>query len=113
MLHPVCCSNPLHCILPPYLLDRLEQIDQPEVKQWLAETRRESAVLRSLRMGFDPELSAHLPRAIAASTIATRAGKNRQIYDAQSGGIASLPGRLVRGGKAAPAIASPRDPAPA
>ena len=78
------------------MLDRLEQINQPEVTQWLAETRRESAALRSLRMGFDPELSAHLPRAVASSTIATRAGKNRQVYDAQSGGIASLPGRLVR-----------------
>ena len=93
MLHHSPCRHGLHCILPPYLLEQLGQCTELDVALWLADTRRQSQALRGLRMGFDPWLAPKMPTAVA---VPGKAGKNRAVYDAQSQGVAGLPGRLVR-----------------
>lgn len=87
------CRHGLHCILPPYLLDHLRECADADIGPWLDETCSQSKALRGLRMGFDPELAARMPRVTAAPV---QPGKNRRIHDAQNQGIAGLPGKLVR-----------------
>jgi len=28
-----CCHNPIHCILPPHILDRMSQSDDPKIRK--------------------------------------------------------------------------------
>ena len=94
----------LHCIIPPYLLDCLndcaderkkdsgDQNVAAQPEEWIDETRQQSKEMRLLRMGFDPAMASEFP-GITAATGTT--SKSREIYDAQNQGIAGLPGRLV------------------
>jgi Zn-dependent metalloprotease len=83
------CRNPLHCIVPPYLLERLAMSTEGEMqREWLAtltETAEASGVRRMLTAM--PTLAA-IPSPSAT--------KHRLIYDATGVAQAKLPGKLVR-----------------
>jgi Zn-dependent metalloprotease len=104
-----CSRHGLHCIVPPYLFEQLcetrrepRRVDSAararedadtRTEPWVEKTRQQSDALRALRIGFDPVMVSQFP-GITAST--GSAVKSREIYDAQSQGIAGLPGKLVR-----------------
>jgi Zn-dependent metalloprotease len=92
--------NPLHCILPPYILDRLADSSQVRVRRRAIEAIAESAALRATRATL-------AAMGAMAAIPSPRSRKYRLVYDAGNGSVASLPGRLVReeGGRAS------RDPA--
>jgi Zn-dependent metalloprotease len=79
----------LHCILPPYILERLAESDVPQLRRLAIETIEQSAYLRAQRATL-----AQLPAMAATPSPARR--KHRLIYDAESRGPEALPGRLVR-----------------
>ena len=83
------CPNPLHCILPPYILDHLSESDDPAVRKLAIEAIARSATLRATRTALAP---------FAAQTAIASAGavKNRVVYDNKTNGATRLPGKLVR-----------------
>lgn len=85
----------LHCILPPYILDRLADSDEARVRRLAIDAIAESAALRATRA----TLAAMGEMAAIPSP---RGRKHRLVYDAKHGSFISLPGTLVReeGGKA-------------
>lgn len=84
-----CCHNPIHCILPPYLLDKMAEADDPAVRKLAIEAIARSATLRAVRTTL-----AQMPM-MAALPSATRK-KDRLIYDMKGQGSGFLPGTLVR-----------------
>jgi Zn-dependent metalloprotease len=92
--------HPLHCILPPYVLDRMAESRNPRTRRLAVEAIRQSAALRATR-----QVLSTMPR--MAATPSPQARKYRLVYDAKGGSFSSLPGKLVReeGGK------SSKDPA--
>jgi Zn-dependent metalloprotease len=84
-----CCPNPIHCILPPYVLDKLAESDIPAVRKLAIEAIARSASLRATRttMALMPAMAA-LP--------SPEAKKHRLIYDMKNMGSSFLPGTLVR-----------------
>ncbi|MET0400671.1 MAG: M4 family metallopeptidase [Longimicrobiaceae bacterium] len=83
------CRNPLHCIVPPYILDQLAKSDDPEVRNLAVDTIAKSAAARATRRAL-----ATMP---AMAAIPSPAGnKDRLVYDAEHRGFGSLPGKLVR-----------------
>jgi Zn-dependent metalloprotease len=83
------CPNPLHCILPPYLLDRLAQSDNPRIRGLAIEAIARSASLRATRTALAPFAS-------VMATPSPEAGKSRLVYDCRHRGSTYLPGILVR-----------------
>lgn len=84
-----CCPNPIHCILPPYVLDKLAESGDPKVRRLAIEAIARSAALRATRTAL-----AQLP---AMAAIPSADGKKeRLIYDMRHQGSSFLPGRLVR-----------------
>ena len=83
------CPNPLHCILPPYILDRMAESDNPAARKLAVEAIARSATLRATRTALAP---------FAAQTAIASAGavKNRLVYDNKTNGATRLPGKLVR-----------------
>lgn len=86
--------HPIHCILPPYVLDRLAQSGDVKVRKLAVDAIESSSAARAIRV----TLSA-LPAMSAIPSPA--AGKNRLVYDVAHGAFNDLPGKLVRaeGGK--------------
>lgn len=84
-----CCPNPLHCILPPYLLDKLAESSDPKVRALAVETIARSASLRSMRTTL-----ARMPTMAAIPSAAGK--KERLVYDMKQQGSSFLPGKLVR-----------------
>ncbi|MGR9043716.1 MAG: M4 family metallopeptidase [Gammaproteobacteria bacterium] len=82
------CHNPLHCILPPYLLKELAERGTLSQKERALQTLKKSAEFRAVRQQMG-ELIAR-PEARAAAT-----GKQRTIYSADN--EEKLPGRKIRG----------------
>jgi len=84
--------NPLHCILPPYILEKLAECDRKVVRERALENIAASAEARAFRMMTGP-----LPPTLAAMA-ATTAKKHRMIYDLKHKPPTpfSLPGKLVR-----------------
>lgn len=83
------CPHPLHCILPPYVLDHLSRSQDAKVRERAIEDIASASEARAIRATL-----ATLP---AMSAIPSPAGKkHRLVYDAQNGSFSSLPGRLVR-----------------
>jgi Zn-dependent metalloprotease len=94
------CRQPLHCIVPPYLVERLARSPDARIRRQALELAAEGAAARAVRATL-----ASLPGMAAIPSPAAR--KHRLVYDAQHQGMTSLPGKLVRS-EGGPAT---RDPA--
>ena len=80
---------PIHCILPPYLLDHMSRSSDPEVRRLAVDAIGLSAAARSMRRTL-----AAMP---AMSAIPSPGGtKHRLVYDAGHADWPGLPGKLVR-----------------
>ena len=88
-----CCScghrNPLHCILPPYMLDHLMDHKDAAVRRIARDNMVAAAEMRAVRS----VLPSIRPMSMAALS---SAGKYREVYDAQHHPTSVLPGKLVR-----------------
>ena len=82
------CRNPIHCIVPPYVLDHMSESSDPKVRKLAVEAIARSATLRATRTTFATN---GIMAAIGAPAL-----KSRRIYDAQGLGSSFLPGKLVR-----------------
>ncbi len=83
------CRDPLHCILPPYVLDRLVESPDPKLRRLAVQAIARSATLRATRTV--------LASVQAMAAIPSPAGKKtRLVYDLQRQGTSHLPGKLVR-----------------
>jgi Zn-dependent metalloprotease len=81
--------NPIHCILPPYIIDRLNQSSDDKSRKLAIDAIEAAASMRAQRM-----MLATMP-AMAAIPSPGR-NKHRLVYDAKNGSMWSLPGKLVR-----------------
>lgn len=84
-----CCPNPIHCILPPYVLDHLAESDDPSARRLAIEAIARSATLRATRTAL-----AQVGVMTAIPSPARR--KDRLVYDMKGQGSSFLPGKLVR-----------------
>lgn len=84
-----CCRNPIHCILPPYVLDKMAESDSPAVRKLAIEAIARSASLRATRTTL-----AQMPMMAALPSPARK--KDRLVYDMKNQGSSFLPGTLVR-----------------
>jgi Zn-dependent metalloprotease len=84
-----CCRNPVHCILPPYVLDKMAESPLPAVRKLAVEAIARSATLRATRTTL-------AQFAMMAAVPSPGAKKTRLIYDMQHQGSSFLPGKLVR-----------------
>ncbi len=89
---PICknpsCHNPLHCFLPPHVIDHLTESDDPEIRRLGIDAIANAAAARTMRSTL-----ATMPMMAA---IPSPAGtKHRLVYDMQNRQF-PLPGRLVR-----------------
>lgn len=89
--------NPLHCIIPPYMLENLASSPDPSLRRVALESLQSSASVRTARdflAAMPPTLGMEAMRAAAAGP----AKKNRLVYT--QGGknppTSNLPGKLVR-----------------
>ncbi|MGD8895347.1 MAG: M4 family metallopeptidase [Acidobacteriota bacterium] len=81
--------HPLHCILPPYILERLAESPDARVRRRAIDTIAQSAALRATR-------STLAAMGAMAAIPSPRARKHRLVYDAKHGNFVDLPGVLVR-----------------
>lgn len=81
--------DPLHCILPPYVLDHLAQAADVKLRRLAVEAIESSSAARAIRTTL-----ATLPLMSAIPSPA--GGKHRLVYDVKHGGFEDLPGKLVR-----------------
>ena len=84
-----CCPDPIHCILPPYLLDKLAESSDPVVRALAIQAIARSATLRAERTTL-----ARMP--IMAAIPSATGKKDRLVYDMKNQGSSLLPGKLVR-----------------
>lgn len=70
-----CCHNPINCILPPYILERLSESPDESIRNQAIKARELAAATRTRRM-----LTQLRPTAMAIHHPAAR--KNRLVYDA-------------------------------
>lgn len=84
-----CCRDPINCILPPYILDRLAESSDAEVRRQAIENIARSAALRATR-----NVLAQMPAMAALPSPARK--KHRLVYDMRHRGSSFLPGKLVR-----------------
>ena len=83
------CPDPVHCILPPYVLDKMSESSEPAVRKLAVEAIARSATLRATRTAL-----AQMP--IMAAMPSPERKKDRLIYDMKGKGSSFLPGKLVR-----------------
>jgi Zn-dependent metalloprotease len=85
----------LHCILPPYILERLAESSEARVRRLAIDAIAESAALRATRATL-------ASMGAMAAIPSPRGRKHRLVYDAGHGSFVSLPGTLAReeGGRA-------------
>ena len=81
--------HPLHCILPPYILERLAESADTRIRRRAIEAIAQSAALRATR-------STLAAMGAMAAIPSPRGRKHRLVYDAKNGSFANLPGTLVR-----------------
>ncbi len=84
-----CCPNPIHCILPPYVLDHMADSDDPKVRRLAIEAIARSASLRATRVALS-----EFPTVASLAVPDTK--KARLIYDNKNSGSSFLPGKIVR-----------------
>ena len=78
--------NPLHCILPPYLVEKIAERGSPKQKERALKVLSISGQIRDRRQSR--------PGVVLSGVTAVAGQKNRLIYDARFG--SDLPGILVR-----------------
>ncbi|MFB2772749.1 M4 family metallopeptidase [Pelatocladus sp. BLCC-F211] len=84
------CHNPLHCFVPPHIIDHLAESDDPEIRRMAIDTIKHSVSARSLR-----ETLAKMPMMAAIPSPART--KDRLVYDINHWRWdRMLPGKLVR-----------------
>ena len=83
------CRHPIHCILPPYVLDQLAQSDNAKIRKLAIEAIARSAALRATRTALS-----QFPTMTAQPS--PEAKKNRLVYDMKNQGSSFLPGTLAR-----------------
>ncbi|MGK7877378.1 MAG: M4 family metallopeptidase [Xenococcaceae cyanobacterium] len=84
------CQNPIHCILPPHILDRMAECDDPELRRLAIDAIAGAAEARETRT-----MVATMPTIIATPSVSRE--KERVVYDMQQRQSRfSFPGRLVR-----------------
>lgn len=83
------CFNPLHCILPPYIVDRMAASPSPEVRRLAIEAIANAAEVRATRNAL-----ATMP--VMAAIPSPAGTKHRLVYDAKNRGFPFLPGTLIR-----------------
>lgn len=82
------CHNPLHCFLPPYVIDHFTESDDPEIRRLGVEAMASAAAARTMRSTL-----ATMPMMAA---IPSPAGtRHRLVYDMKNRRF-PLPGTLVR-----------------
>lgn len=82
------CHNPLHCFLPPYVIDRLTESEDPEIRRLGIDAMASAAATRAVRSTL-----AMMPMMAA---IPSPAGtKHRLVYDMKTR-RSPLPGKLIR-----------------
>jgi Zn-dependent metalloprotease len=84
-----CCLNPIHCILPPYILDHLAESSDPSMRKLAVEAIARSATLRATRTTL-------AQFSIMTAIPSPDARKSRLVYDSKGRGSTFLPGKLVR-----------------
>ncbi len=84
------CRSPLHCIVPPYILDHLAASEDRRVRRLAVEAIRNAAEVRATRR----TLAAVVPAFAAIPS--PQARKHRLVYNVQNGDFSDLPGKLVR-----------------
>lgn len=84
-----CCPNPIHCILPPYVLDHMAKSSNQKARDLAIEAIARSATLRATRTAL-----AQMPAMAAVPSAARK--KDRLVYDMRRQGSSFLPGTLVR-----------------
>ena len=92
-MHCVCHPghrHPLHCIIPPYMLEELSTSPDEKVRKLAVEAISQSADARAVRRTLQ-----NMP-GMAAFAAPGPTKKHRLVYDAQGKGMAALPGKLVR-----------------
>ena len=99
-----CCPNPIHCILPPYILDKMAESDDPQVRKQAVETIARSATLRATRVAL-------ANFAMMTATPSADGKRDRVIYDMKG---RARPSCLVSsyGAKARPGRRMPRSTRP-
>src|SRR5262245_32091806 len=83
----MCRRNPIQCIIPPYITERLAQHRNPEIRSRAIANLAASAAFRAVR-----ELTQAMPTLMVAMSPARE--KHRLVYDARQ--TDQLPGTLVR-----------------
>jgi Zn-dependent metalloprotease len=86
---PSAQRNPLHCFLPPYILENIVENGTPEQRAIAQLTLQTSEVMRQQR---EAVAKGEVPSGAKAMT--TGPGKERYIYTANNG--STLPGQLIR-----------------
>jgi Zn-dependent metalloprotease len=84
-----CLHNPLHCIIPPYMLENMAESSNAATRALAVSAIEASADARATRR-FAREMPA------MAAVMAPDLKKQRLIYDAQKNNISNMPGKLVR-----------------
>jgi Zn-dependent metalloprotease len=84
-----CCHDPIHCILPPHVLDHMASSDHPQVRKLAIEAIARSATLRATRTALSQ-------MALMTALPSAGAKKDRRVYDMKGQGSSFLPGKLVR-----------------
>jgi Zn-dependent metalloprotease len=79
----------LHCILPPYILERLAESDSKRTRRRAIDAITQSAALRATR-------STLAAMGAMAAIPSPRGRKHRLVYDTRHGSFLDLPGTLVR-----------------
>ncbi len=85
------CHNPLHCFLPPYIIDRLIESNDPEIRRLGMDAMASAAATRAIRSTF-----AMMP--MMAAIPSPSGTKDRRVYDLKNKQPSrfTLPGKLVR-----------------
>jgi Zn-dependent metalloprotease len=87
------CRNPLHCFVPPYVLEHMaDNAPDPNLRREARETLVTGAAARAARMLFSDIRGV---AAIPAFLTGAPAGKNRQVFDMRQQTF-GLPGELAR-----------------
>ncbi|WP_309734910.1 M4 family metallopeptidase [Chamaesiphon sp. OTE_75_metabat_556] len=85
--HPS-CHNPLHCFLPPYVIDRLVESGDAEIRRLGIDATASAAEARTMR-----SMLANMP--LMAAMASPAGTKHRLVYDMKNR-QSPLPGKLVR-----------------
>ena len=93
-MSPCLCNNApqrnhLHCIIPPYVMERLSESANPRLRKLAIQAIEAGAQARTTR-----EIFSQIP--LAASIIASSTKKSRVVFDLRGQAQSALPGKLVR-----------------